>query len=113
MEPALRRADPPSTDRLMLEPEVIIVPAVFLFPTVAVVIRMLLRHKEKMASLGQLPPLEIETRLARVEQAVEAIAIEVERVGEGQRFLTKVLTDRLPSLAEGAASHEKTASAPR
>jgi hypothetical protein len=31
--------------------------------------------------------------LKRVERAVEAIAIEMERVGEGQRFLTKVLGD--------------------
>jgi len=29
-----------------------------------------------------------------VEQAVEAIAIEVERIGEGQRFVTKLMSDR-------------------
>jgi hypothetical protein len=33
-------------------------------------------------------------RLARIEQAVEAIAIEVERISEGQRFTTKLLADR-------------------
>lgn len=32
-------------------------------------------------------------RLERIEQAVEAIAIEVERVSEGQRFVTKLLSD--------------------
>ena len=31
--------------------------------------------------------------LKRVEQSVDGIAIEVERVGEGQRFLTKALTE--------------------
>lgn len=31
--------------------------------------------------------------LKRVEQSVDAIAIELERVGESQRFLTKVLAD--------------------
>jgi hypothetical protein len=31
------------------------------------------------------------SRLARLEQAVDSIAIEIERVSEGQRFLTKVL----------------------
>ena len=31
--------------------------------------------------------------LNRVEHAVEAIAIEMERIGEGQRFLTKTLSD--------------------
>lgn len=32
-------------------------------------------------------------RLERIEQAVEAIAIEVERVSEGQRFVTKLLSE--------------------
>jgi HD superfamily phosphodiesterase len=33
-------------------------------------------------------------RFARLEQAVEAIALEVERISEGQRFTTKLLADR-------------------
>ena len=36
---------------------------------------------------------EITPRLERIEQAVEAIAIEVERVSEGQRFTTKAIAD--------------------
>ena len=32
-------------------------------------------------------------RLERIEQAVEAIAVEVERVSEGQRFVTKLMSD--------------------
>ena len=39
-------------------------------------------------------PLETEGRLARIEQAVDAIAIEVERVSEGQRYTTKLLAER-------------------
>jgi hypothetical protein len=42
---------------------------------------------------------ELEKRLPRAEpqqaaQTLEAIAIEVERIGEGQRYLTKILTER-------------------
>jgi hypothetical protein len=33
-------------------------------------------------------------RFERLEQAVDAIAIEVERISEGQRFVTRVLTER-------------------
>jgi hypothetical protein len=33
-------------------------------------------------------------RLERLEQAVESIAIEVERISEGQRFLTKLQTEQ-------------------
>jgi hypothetical protein len=38
---------------------------------------------------------QMEQRLARIEHAVDAIAVEVERVSEGQRFTTKVLADRM------------------
>lgn len=33
-------------------------------------------------------------RLARLEHAVEAVAVEVERISEGQRFVTRLLTER-------------------
>jgi len=43
-------------------------------------------------------------RLERIEQAVDAIAIEVERVSEGQRFVTRLLSERTPAI--GAAPAE-------
>jgi hypothetical protein len=33
-------------------------------------------------------------RLERIEQAVEAMAVEIERISEGQRFTTRLLTSR-------------------
>lgn len=39
-------------------------------------------------------PKGIDQRLERIEQAVDAIAIEVERISEGQRFTTKLLSER-------------------
>jgi hypothetical protein len=44
------------------------------------------------------PPVD-DDRMLRLEQAVESIAVEVERIGEGQRFLTKLQTDRAESRA--------------
>lgn len=87
----------------MSNPEVVIVPIVFGLPTIAWIIRMYFHHREKMAGLGALPqiPANIDDRLARVEQAVEAVAVEIERIGESQRFLTKVLTESRPGLAAG------------
>lgn len=38
-------------------------------------------------------PRDISDRLMRMEQAVEATAVEVERIGEGQRFLTRLFTE--------------------
>jgi hypothetical protein len=39
---------------------------------------------------------ESSPRLQRIEQAVESIAVEVERIGEAQRFTTKLLAERQP-----------------
>jgi hypothetical protein len=35
---------------------------------------------------------ELAQNVARINQAVDAIAVEVERIGESQRFLTKVMS---------------------
>jgi hypothetical protein len=43
-------------------------------------------------------PLELQGRLERMEQAIDSIAVEVERISEGQRFTTKLLSDRQQSL---------------
>lgn len=45
---------------------------------------------------GTTPALPDETRqrLERMETAIEAIAVEVERIAEGQRFTTKLLAER-------------------
>lgn len=43
-----------------------------------------------------LPPAaldRLEERLGRIEQAVDAVSIEVERISEGQRFTTKLLSE--------------------
>jgi hypothetical protein len=38
--------------------------------------------------------IESSPRLQRMEEAIEAISIEVERIGEGQRFATRLLSER-------------------
>jgi HAMP domain-containing protein len=39
-------------------------------------------------------PTEMRDQLRQLSQSVDAIAIEVERISEGQRFTTKMLSDR-------------------
>jgi hypothetical protein len=48
-------------------------------------------------------PREVTDRLEAMGQAVESIAVEVERIGEGQRFLTRVMSDQGRQLGQGAA----------
>lgn len=38
-------------------------------------------------------PTEVAERLERMEQSLEAVAIEVERISEGQRFTTRLLSE--------------------
>ena len=38
-------------------------------------------------------PQELADRLNRIDQSMDAIAIEVERIGEGQRFVTRVMSE--------------------
>ncbi len=49
-------------------------------------------------------PREIAERLGRMEQAVEATAVEVERIGEGQRFLTRLFTEGEAARVIGAGA---------
>lgn len=43
-----------------------------------------------------LPDTESAQRLARLEQGMDAIAVEIERISEGQRFVTKLLSEPQP-----------------
>jgi hypothetical protein len=53
---------------------------------------------------------ETRGRLERIEQAVDAIAVEVERISEGQRFTTKVIADLkalpLPDASAGVGDRQ-------
>lgn len=48
------------------------------------------RRLEAKPRTAELP----DPRLERMEQAIEAIAVEVERISEAQRFTTRLLSDR-------------------
>jgi hypothetical protein len=45
-------------------------------------------------------------RITRIEQAVETLAVELERIGEGQRYTVKLLEDRLPQRLQTGRSGE-------
>lgn len=70
-----------------------------LFPLTIAYARRLWRRGA--LAVAELPKVLAE-RLTRLDQAVDAIAIEVERISEGQRFLTKVMTDSNAGRALGA-----------
>ena len=56
-------------------------------------VRGMNRRLEKEDAGSKLPN-DVSARLERMEHAIDAIAVEVERISEGQRFTTKLLSDR-------------------
>ncbi len=62
-------------------------------PLAAMYLWMNRPRSEKPLRGGALAP-ELDARLERMEQAIQAIAIETERIAEGQRFTTKLLSER-------------------
>ena len=84
--------------------EVFIIPIVFtifvLFPIAIAFARRIWKRTGVVVS--SIPEALME-RIARMEQAVDTIAVEIERVSEGQRFLTKVMSESPRGLGAGAA----------
>jgi hypothetical protein len=56
-------------------------------------VRAYTRRLELQAQQPRVDP-EVAARLERMEQAIDAIAVEVERIAEGQRFTTRLLSER-------------------
>ena len=52
------------------------------------------KSKGQRESLTASRDPELVARLTRVEQIVESTAIEIERISEGQRFTTKLLSEK-------------------
>ena len=79
-----------------------------LFPLATHAGRWIWKKSEK----SPIPPAalaETAQRLQRLEASVDAIAIEIERVSEGQRFVTKLLSEgqAAPKLSTGQRTPEK------
>jgi hypothetical protein len=49
---------------------------------------------------------EVADRLDRMEHAIESIAIEIERISEGQRFTTKLLAEQKTRIGAGTERNE-------
>lgn len=79
----------------MSGPEILI-PIAF-FVTAATVVKSVLSYKERRLELESRSwggGHESAARLERMEQAIDAMAVEVERIAESQRFTTRLLGER-------------------
>ncbi|HEX6053290.1 MAG TPA: hypothetical protein VFZ21_28675 [Gemmatimonadaceae bacterium] len=76
---------------------------VVLFPIAIAYSRRL--WKRGTAAVAALPK-ELMERLTRLEQGVDAVAMEVERIGEGQRYMARLMTEDGTLRAVGAGAAE-------
>lgn len=58
------------------------------------IIGLFRRKSDAKHSPAELGNAEMDARIAHIEQAVDAIAVEIERISEGQRFTTRLLSER-------------------
>ncbi len=66
---------------------------------------IVIAHARRIWNRGALPaaaalPHDLSERLRSMERAVESVAVEVERIGEGQRFVTQLLASRADEAAK-------------
>ena len=70
-----------------------IVMTIFVLAPLAVGAARMMWKRAAAGPVRHVIPPETAGRLERIEQAVEAIAVEVERVSEGQRFVTRLMSE--------------------
>ena len=75
--------------------EVFVLSGIFLFVAIfPISIAFARRIWRRSAAAVSTLPHDIVERFTQIDQAVESIAVEVERIGEGQRFITRVLSEQ-------------------
>jgi hypothetical protein len=79
----------------------ILVPTAFIL-TIAYARRLWRRGAAAVTAI----PQDIYDRFTRVEQSIDSVAVEVERIGEGQRYLTRLMSGK--SIGSGAAQPIET-----
>lgn len=82
-------------NEMMLQDTLVFLGLMALLGTLAKITLSLINRRRGGLNAGDARTLEdISARISRLEQIAESTAVEVERIGEGQRFTTKLLGDR-------------------
>ena len=68
--------------------------SIFVFSPLAIAVARLIWRRAANPPLSQAMDADTSRRLMEMQQTMEAMAIEIERISEGQRFVTKLLSER-------------------
>jgi hypothetical protein len=96
---------------MMQSAEDVVVPivaivSIFVVAPIAIAFARLVWKRASDPARPRVEPDLLNRRLEQLQQSVEAMAIEVERISEGQRFVTKLLSGRERE-ALGAGSEKR------
>ena len=82
-------------DRWILDEVLVFAGLMATLGSITKIILTAMNRRKPVLKEGALTTLEeMAQRLARIEQAVDATSVEVERISEGQRFTTKLLVEK-------------------
>lgn len=81
--------------------------AVLLFPVAIAYARRLWRKANVISAV----PQELTDRVGNMERNLETIALEIERIGEGQRFVTQLMAQRAEPVRDALADPRKSPTA--
>jgi hypothetical protein len=84
---------------------------IFLAPILRYMLRRRERSQQRTPAVAVDPQLH--ARLDRMEQAIDAIAIEVERSAEAQRYSARLLTERMPEPVVAMSATGESLAVPR
>lgn len=96
-------------------PEIVVpIAGIIMIITLAIGVPLARAYARSMDAAGKLPaiPNEVAARLERMEQSLEAVAIEIERISEGQRFTTKLLSQSAGSARQIGGGNSPPANSP-
>jgi hypothetical protein len=100
---------PPGFARNVIPPQAVDISIAF-FLTMAFIIvglplaRALARRMDRRSAGGPQISSDVAAQLTQLNQAVDAIALEVERISEGQRFTTRLLSEQRDSARQSLPS---------
>src|SRR5688500_5278846 len=72
-----------------------------------------LRRKSNSEASSDTAPVLSEARFARLEQAIDVIAVEVERIAEAQRFSAQLIAETLPDRLPAPRPQRRQETRPR
>lgn len=96
--------EPPPPERSGPPEEVVALGMLF---TLCAILPLSIAHARRIwrrSAMGPVLPADLGDRLTGLEQSLDSVAIEVERIGEGQRFMTRVFAEGGDPRALGAAA---------